>query len=380
VAPNLVYTPNPDYNGTDSITYGVTDGDPACSVTATIGITVNPVNDCPTAIATVLAPAMEGTTGTNYMVISGNNTNTVVWLDGSLSWDSEGDVLSYLWTEVAPPEGSQIPIPPGKKLSLKAASQKSKKSSKKGDNGEPQPEAGCDYGPVVSLTLQYRGPSTAAVTVVDRHGNVLWSGDVDPAGVITVTGQDKDGTLGKEISVLIGADVNAGFHTSGSKAIGPGLRDGWFLVVGGESVSGNPLCELAPAAVVDPIDFGTDVTAHRELHLGQHNIVLSVSDGQTDCDDSDTVLIEVITAGQATELCIELVEGSGTERKQKRSLVKALKKAAGEFDKGKFDKGVDDLESFIKKVDKEAEKGKISAADQAAFDECAQKVIDAVTP
>jgi hypothetical protein len=323
---------------------------------------------------------MEGGSLTNYMVISGNNTNAIVWLDGGLSWDPEGDTLSYLWTEVAPPEGSQVPIPPGKKLSLKAASQKSKKSSKKGTDGDPQPATGCDYGPVVSLSLQYQGPDTAAVTVVDRHGNVLWSGDVDPAGVITVTGQDKDGTLGKEISVLIGADVNAGFHTSGSKAIGPGLRDGWFLVVGGESVSGNPLCELAPAAVVDPIDFGTDVTAHRELHLGQHNIVLSVSDGQTDCDDSDTVLIEVITAGQATELCIELVEGSGTERKQKRSLVKALKKAAGEFDKGKFDKGVDALESFIKKVDKEAEKGKVSAADQAAFNECAQKVIDAVTP
>ena len=130
--------------------------------------------------------------------------------------------------------------------------------------------------------------------------------------------------------------------------------------------------------MVDPIDFGTDVEAHRELHLGQHNIVLTVSDGE--CDDSDTVLIEVITAGQATEICIDLVEASGTDRKQKRSLVKALKKAAGQFNKGKFDKGVKDLNSFIKKVNKEADKGKVSEADRAAFKACAQKVIDAVTP
>jgi soluble cytochrome b562 len=317
---------------------------------------------------------MEGVTGTNYMVISGNNTNAAVEFDGGLSWDSEGDTLSYLWTEIAPPEGSRVPIPPGKSASLKAAS---KKASKKGGN-PTTPAPGCDYGPVVELSLQYEGATSAAVIIVDKHGEELFSGDVAPGEVITFTGLESNGELGKEITVLIGTAVDGGFHTSGSKAIGPGLRSGSFLVVGGVSASGNPLCELAPAAVVDPIDFGSGVEAHRELHLGQHNIVLSVSDG--DCDGSDTVLVEVVTAAQAVDLCIGLVEDSATDRKQKRSLVKALKKAAKEFDKGKFDKGVKELESFIKKVDKEAEKGKVSAADQAAFDACAQKVIDAVTP
>src|SRR3546814_6900941 len=41
-----VYTPAPDFFGTDSFTYSVTDGVNAPS-TATVSITVNPVNDTP---------------------------------------------------------------------------------------------------------------------------------------------------------------------------------------------------------------------------------------------------------------------------------------------------------------------------------------------
>jgi len=47
-APNLVYTPNPNYGGSDSFTFNATDGINA-SAPATISITVNPVNDPPTA-------------------------------------------------------------------------------------------------------------------------------------------------------------------------------------------------------------------------------------------------------------------------------------------------------------------------------------------
>jgi VCBS repeat-containing protein len=45
-APNLTYTPNPDYNGTDSFTFTVNDGT-VDSVAATVSITVNEVNDAP---------------------------------------------------------------------------------------------------------------------------------------------------------------------------------------------------------------------------------------------------------------------------------------------------------------------------------------------
>jgi hypothetical protein len=49
-APNLSYRPNADYNGTDSFTFRVNDG-AANSNTATVSITITPVNDAPVAVS-----------------------------------------------------------------------------------------------------------------------------------------------------------------------------------------------------------------------------------------------------------------------------------------------------------------------------------------
>lgn len=48
-APDLLYTPAADYNGSDSFTFTVTDASSAASAPATVSITVTPVNDTPTA-------------------------------------------------------------------------------------------------------------------------------------------------------------------------------------------------------------------------------------------------------------------------------------------------------------------------------------------
>lgn len=45
---SIYYTPTADYNGTDSLTYSLSDGQ--CSVTATVLFTVTPLNDCPVAV------------------------------------------------------------------------------------------------------------------------------------------------------------------------------------------------------------------------------------------------------------------------------------------------------------------------------------------
>ena len=59
-APNLTYTPNADFNGADSFTYQVGDG-VAFSDVATVSITVNPLNDAPTADAIGVSVDEDGT-------------------------------------------------------------------------------------------------------------------------------------------------------------------------------------------------------------------------------------------------------------------------------------------------------------------------------
>lgn len=76
-APNLTYTPDANYNGTDTFTFEVSDGT-EISAPATVSLTVNPVNDTPVADAQTVA-----TNEDNALIIT---------LSGS---DIDGDVLSY---------------------------------------------------------------------------------------------------------------------------------------------------------------------------------------------------------------------------------------------------------------------------------------------
>ena len=76
-APNLTYTPDGDFNGSDSFTFVANDGT-SDSAPATVSITVNPVNDAPTT-APVSVSTNEGTA-------------VAVTLQGS---DVDGDPLTF---------------------------------------------------------------------------------------------------------------------------------------------------------------------------------------------------------------------------------------------------------------------------------------------
>jgi hypothetical protein len=78
-APDLTYTPNADYNGSDSFTFKANDGS-VDSNTATVSITVNPISD-----------ALVADAGDNQVVYN------QVTLDGSGSYDPDGSDLSYEW-------------------------------------------------------------------------------------------------------------------------------------------------------------------------------------------------------------------------------------------------------------------------------------------
>ena len=74
----MTYTPNTDFNGSDSFTFTATDGE-FTSPAATISITVNPVNDAPTATA--------------QSVSTDEDTALPIVLTGT---DPEGDSLTFL--------------------------------------------------------------------------------------------------------------------------------------------------------------------------------------------------------------------------------------------------------------------------------------------
>ena len=92
-APNLIYTPGPNYNGADQFTFKVNDGNLNSSV-ATISITVSAVNDAPV----VTSKAVSTTIGAALPVN----------LNGT---DLDGDVLTYSVVS-GPAHGSLTGTPP----------------------------------------------------------------------------------------------------------------------------------------------------------------------------------------------------------------------------------------------------------------------------
>ena len=90
--PNLVYTPNPDYNGTDSFTFKVNDGS-LDSQPAKIDITINPVNDKPTV--------------ESFSITTKEDTSVSFTFKGK---DIDNDVLTFTYTK--PLHGNVFGSPP----------------------------------------------------------------------------------------------------------------------------------------------------------------------------------------------------------------------------------------------------------------------------
>jgi len=82
-APNLTYSPNVNYNGSDSFTFKANDGTVGSNI-ATVNITVNPVNDPPIADA-----------GPDQTV----DEEATVTLNAFNSADPDDGIAAYLWTQ-----------------------------------------------------------------------------------------------------------------------------------------------------------------------------------------------------------------------------------------------------------------------------------------
>ena len=108
----------------------------------------------------------------------------------------------------------------------------------------PEPEeCGPCKGKITELTLKYTGDTTAFIEVFQKKDSILIFNEyVGPGGEFTFYGQDKKGTMGTEIIILVNGEENTKIHTSCSKPIGPGLISGDFVVIEGYSLDGGLLC------------------------------------------------------------------------------------------------------------------------------------------
>jgi hypothetical protein len=222
----IIYSPEPNFNGTDTFTYRAGDGLCVGDSVGTINITVRPVNDAPTAkIVVTPLTTLEGVD--NPVVISGNNVDACVVLDGSLSSDVEPGPLTYAW-------------------------------------------------------------------VLDAS----------------------------------------------------------------------------------PIPFSTEAVTGQCLEIGVHTILLAVADGDG-ATGTTSETVEVITAGEAVELLVALVNESTIERKNKRPFIATLKAAGASFDRGNNISAANQLQAFQNKV--RAQVGTDNPADAMKWIRLAQAIAGAVT-
>ena len=119
----------------------------------------------------------------------------------------------------------------------------------------------CD-GKVTELTLRYIGDLVDAHILVEqkKDGIVVFDGIVQPNEQFNFVGQDKNATLGTEISVYVNGLLNTKIHTSCSQPIGPGLTSGDFEVIGGYSRNGGELCPLDEPPADDECECDGKVT------------------------------------------------------------------------------------------------------------------------
>ena len=101
---SFTYTPDPDFNGTDSFTYTVTDDDGGVSNTATVTITVNDVNDPPV--------ATDNGYTTNESAVVGGNVVTDDTGDGVDS-DSDGTLTPAATLVAGVSDGTLVLNPDG---------------------------------------------------------------------------------------------------------------------------------------------------------------------------------------------------------------------------------------------------------------------------
>jgi VCBS repeat-containing protein len=332
------YTPDPNYNGTDSFTYSVADGSLG-SATGTVTVTVTPVNDPPVAAADAVAVPEDGTVSVTVLA---NDT------------DVDGDTLTV--TAVTQGAHGAVAINPDKTVQYTPAANYNGPDSftytvSDGHGGTATGTVAVNVSPVDDAPIA--NPDSASVAEDGTVAIPVLANDADPEGdtlTVTAVTQGAHGTVavnpdktvrytpaanynGPDSFIYTISDGNGGTAT-GAVAINvtpvddpPVAVNDAATVVAGQAVTvavlANDTDIDGPALAVTSVTQGAHgtvaingdqtVTYTAGLYLGSDSFTYTVSDG---AGGSSTAMVTVnLTAPQRVATGIQarydFNEGSG---------------------------------------------------------------------
>ncbi|HXT41840.1 MAG TPA: Ig-like domain-containing protein [Candidatus Angelobacter sp.] len=403
-SPNLIYTPNPNANGSDSFTFKANDGQ-LDSTPATVSISITPVNDAPVA-------------NSQSVTTLEDNAVTITLTGG----DVEGSPLTFA-VLTGPTKGTLSGTPPNLTYTPNANANGSDSFTFSVNDGT------VDSLPAtvsISVTPVNDGPTISDIpdqmmaknSTTDPIAFTVSDVDNDPDG-LAVSGSSSDQTLVPDGNISFGGSganrtitVTPLAKQSGTVTITVTVSDGLQTASTSFTLTvthSNHPPKADPTATVtqlispnnvsatstldgsrsndpdnDPLTYtwqavrgtiGTGVVGHVSLALGTHAITLVVSDGSL--SDSAAIAIRVITATEATHQVMDDVGNANISHGKKTSLLAVLREAARLFDRGRMDAGVKRLREFQKNVQVNEGK-KVDPATVAALVGEAQNIIDAL--
>jgi len=403
-SPNLIYTPNPNANGSDSFTLKANDGQ-LDSTPATVSISITPVNDAPVA-------------NSQSVTTLEDNAVTITLTGG----DVEGSPLTFA-VLTGPTKGTLSGTPPNLTYTPNANANGSDSFTFSVNDGT------VDSLPAtvsISVTPVNDGPTISDIpdqmmaknSTTDPIAFTVSDVDNDPDG-LAVSGSSSDQTLVPDGNISFGGSganrtitVTPLAKQSGNVTITVTVSDGLQTASTSFTLTvthSNHPPKADPTATVtqlispnnvsatstldgsrsndpdnDPLTYtwqavrgtiGTGVVGHVSLALGTHAITLVVSDGSL--SDSAAIAIRVITAAEATHQVMDDVGNANISHGKKTSLLAVLREAARLFDRGRMDAGVKRLREFQKNVQVNEGK-KVDPATVAALVGEAQNIIDAL--
>jgi hypothetical protein len=317
-APDLTYTPNANFNGSDIITFKVNDGQ-LDSAPAAVSINVMPVNDAPT-ISEI----------PDQSIPKKSTTGPIAFTVGDV--DNAADSLT-----VSATSSDQTLVPNG--------------NITFGGSGANR---------TVTVTPADKRVGTTIITITVSDGIA----NASTSFTLTVTHSNhppKADATASVTQVISPNNAYASVRLDGSRSSDPdgdALTYAWFA-------DGNLRAPL-----------GTGVAVTPRLNVGTHAILLRVSDGLASADDG--IRVRVITAAEATQTLMEHVRAADIPKNKEKDLLETLRNAIKHFEKGRMEAGVKQLRHFQKTV--QAKEGKkLDPATAAALIAEAQKIIDAVT-